>query len=147
MGYQENILRQIADRQCNRICRATIRNLQKLTDCNLSGDDTVLKNTWDEICVQVQSEESYAWDAYVQTINATIAYEVEILPRPEQEAIWLRTPQGFDWEIELENDPTSVPICLDDITDFILQDYVLSKASDYKNKRIVKYLEQGYELG
>jgi hypothetical protein len=147
MGYQENILRQIADRHCDRICRLTIRALQQIRDCGLSGDASGLKNTWDEICVQMQSEESFAWDAYVQTIKATIAYEVERLPRPEQEAIWIRTPQGIDWEGELEDTPSSVPICLDDITDCILQDYVLSKASDYTNKRIEKYLEQGYELG
>ena len=147
MGYQENILRQIADRQCNRICRATIRNLQKLTDCKLSGDDTVLKNTWDEICVQMQSEESYAWDAYLETMKPHIAYEVERLPRPEQEAIWLQTSQADDWDAEQEETPTSVPICFDDITEYILHEYVLRKASDYQNKRIVKYLEQGYELG
>lgn len=146
MDYKEKIISQFAERHCERICRATIKALQKITDCNLSGDDSVLKNTWDEICVQMQSEESYAWDAYVQTITATIAFEVERLPRPEQEAIWLRTPQGVDWAIDLEDEPAAVAICLDDITQYILHDFVLSKAGNYHNQRIEKYLDQGYEL-
>ncbi len=147
MGYQDSLIRKIADRTCERISGSTIRALQKLTDCRLSGDDTILKNIWDEVCVQMQSEESFAWDAYLETVKAHIAYEVERLPRPEQEAIWLQTSQADDWDAEQEETPTSVPICFDDITEYILHDYVLRKASDYQNKRIEKYLEQGSELG
>lgn len=146
MGYQDTLIRQIAERACARISGSTIRALQKLTDCRLSGDDTILKNIWDEVCVQMQSEESFAWDAYLETIKAHITYEVERLPRPEKEAIWLQTSQADDWDAEQEETPTSVPICHDDITEYILNDYVLRKASDYQNKRIEKYLEQGYEL-
>lgn len=146
MGYQERMIRQLADRQCKRICHITIRSLQKLKDCMLSGDGTGLKNIWDEVCVQVQSEESYAWHAYLETIRVTIAYEVERLPRLEQEAIWLQTSQADDWDAEQEDTPDSVPICLDDITDHILQGYVLAKAEDYRNGRIERYLDQGHEL-
>ena len=107
-----------------------------------SGDDSGLKNIWDEICVQVQFQYSFFWNAYLETINITIAYDVEQLDTPLKRAIWLQTQSGMDWTSEEEN-PDSVPIgeCVDwDITDYILNAFVLKTATDWKNKRIEKYL-------
>ena len=142
MEYLKNIISEIAESECNRICRKTIRSLQKMTEGMQSGDDSGLKNIWDEICVQVQSQYSFFWDAYLETINITIAYDVEQLDTPLKRAIWLQTQSGMDWTSEEEN-PDSVPIgeCVDwDITDYILNAFVLKTATDWKNKRIEKYL-------
>jgi hypothetical protein len=35
----------------------------------------------------------------------------------------------------------------DDIVEFILKEYILKVAADYKNKRIEKFLNSGMDLG
>ncbi|MDD5705169.1 MAG: hypothetical protein PHR35_04545 [Kiritimatiellae bacterium] len=108
----------------------------------LSGPDSGLKNVWDEICVQQQGQESFFWQAYLDTITPHIAHAVAQLRRPEQEAIWLQTPEASAWEVEQDTDPDSVPVCLDDITRYILDHYVLHVANDYRNSRIESFMQQ-----
>jgi hypothetical protein len=106
-----------------------------------SGDDTPIKNIWDEVCVQIQSELSVMWDAYLETINAIISQEVIKLDSAIKQAIWLQTDGGMDWEFDDERSE-EVPYIEDDITDYITHNYLLSKAADWSNSRINKYLNR-----
>ena len=112
-----------------------------------SEDDSLLKNFWDEVCVQAQFEESYMWDAYLDTISRFINNEIQKLKQFVLEAIFLQTDAGMDWQLEIEDELSenenqeSIPVCDEDITEYILQNYVLSDAMDYTNKRIRKYFE------
>jgi len=47
-----------------------------MTEHLLSGDDTGLKNTWDEICVQVRHEHSVYWRFYLIQIKSMISDEL-----------------------------------------------------------------------
>jgi hypothetical protein len=51
-SFKDQIIEVFADNQCKQITRRVISQLMKCTDL-LSGDDTILTNTWDEICVQL----------------------------------------------------------------------------------------------
>jgi len=54
-----------------------------------SGDDSLLRNVWDEVCVQVQGQESALWeDAYVPTIRAVITQRLEKERIATKQAIW-----------------------------------------------------------
>jgi hypothetical protein len=141
MDYKDEIISEISVIESKKISNKVIRNLQKLKDCMLSGDDTILKNVWDEVCVQVQYEESWAWDAYIDTIRSMIKYEVEQLSNAIKKAIWIQTEEGFDWVINNEEDE-SIVFSVEDIIEYILHNYVLSEAADWTNKRIEKYLER-----
>ena len=66
----------------------------------LSGDDSELKNTWDEICVQVQGDQSFFWDAYKQCLNNTVAGALLDLEPYELEAVYLQTEEAWEWEDE-----------------------------------------------
>lgn len=57
-----------ADEILDRVVSA-LRNM----DATLSGDDSPLSNVWDEIKEQVQNEQSFYWDAYLQTMKDLIA--------------------------------------------------------------------------
>ena len=48
--------------------RQTMTDLQHMKHTP-SGDDSELKTTWDDICAQVQSGQSYSWDAYDETAH------------------------------------------------------------------------------
>ena len=52
------IVRRLAEQVCQRITRRVIRSLRELVDGLQSGDDSGLTNAWEEICVQVQGEQS-----------------------------------------------------------------------------------------
>ena len=53
----------------------------------------------------------------------------------------------MDRQLEIEDEfyenenHDSIPVCDEDITEYILENYVLSDAMDYTNKRIRKYFE------
>ena len=140
MYYKDRIISNLAERECKRISRKTIRALQSMTEEMQSGTDTSLKNIWDEVCVQVQFEQSPFWDAYLDTINAIISREVNKLDTFVKQAIWFQTVEGREWECEDEA-ADEAPYLEDDITDYILNNYVLSQAAEWTNPRIEKYLE------
>ena len=56
MNPRDKIISRLADLECKRVSRKVIRNLQRLTEGMQSGDDSVLANVWDEVCVQVRGK-------------------------------------------------------------------------------------------
>lgn len=95
--------------------------------------DSGLNNTWDEICVQVQTEYSAGWYAYQSTIENTINNCLEAEP----DAI----KQLISYMSILNEQP-------DDITyssEYAIRsiyDEVISIAMNFSNKRIDVYLEK-----
>jgi len=135
MDFRERIIESVAKAACEDICRKAIRRLQKLEQAPLMGDDSPLANTWDDICVQVQTEESTIWDVYEQTIRATIAADIQELPWHVQQAIFLQTNQGYKWSNENPN-ASDVPVCDEDVQEYIIREYILHAADTYSNARI-----------
>ena len=91
MNCQDKIISDLAYTACENISRTVIRSLTKMTDGMQSGDGTFLKNIWDEVCVQVQAEESVMWDSYVDTIEVLILDKLAGLDATTKQAIWLQT--------------------------------------------------------
>ena len=148
MTPEDRIVRDLAATICKRIAWQTRMALTKMTNCRLSGDDSPLKNTWEEICVQMQGAGSVCWSAYEATINALITGYVGELKRFELEAIWLQTDDALDQmdeEVERNRLSEDRPGVNDgSVVDYIRKDYVLSSASDWSNSRIRKYIDSGY---
>jgi hypothetical protein len=141
MDYRDKIIAEFAERECKRIAQKVIRQLKSMTDGMQSGQDTPLANIWDEICVQVQGEESVMWEAYLDDTLALITIEATALEPMAKTAIWLQTDQGFEWSVGHEDQETST-FCEEDIAQHILDTFVLSAAADWTNKRIRQYLER-----
>lgn len=146
----QDISRLYAESLCQRISRRIIRDCQSLKDCLLSGDDTVLGNIWDEVCVQIQDSESIYWDVYEEALGRmAFDYLVEMVDY-EQLAIWLQTDEGWDWQWESENNPEEIPdsdpdFRLDDLAHFVLRTYVYPAAANWSNRRIEAYLMRRIE--
>src|SRR5688500_13420926 len=128
MEYQDEIISGLANKACEAISGKVIRALTKMTDGMQSGDDSGLKNVWEEICVQVQGEESVFWEAYLETIESLILKEVSELDAATKQAIWLQSEQGIDWRYnnEDENSGEKVPIDTQDIAKYVMDTFVLS---------------------
>ncbi|MFC1451893.1 hypothetical protein ACFLSJ_00950 [Verrucomicrobiota bacterium] len=141
MNCYESITEAVADSACETICGKAIRRLQQMTQALLSGDDTPLASCWDEICVQAQSEESFHWDAYEETIRATIGADIEALPGHVLQAIWLQTDRGRDWAFD-NPEAERAPYCLEEIGDHMIREYIMRAADTYSNERIRKFLHK-----
>jgi hypothetical protein len=136
------IVRTLGNLVCQRISRQVIRNLQELNDKDalLSGEFSGLVNIWDEVCVQMQIEESYFWDAYEEMIESSARYFVDRLPDYEREALWFITREGEDWHCEPEDDRDPDPVFVDDIVRHITSN-VLTIGNDWSNHRIRSYID------
>jgi hypothetical protein len=147
MEYRDEIISGLANKACEAISGVVIRALTKMTDGMQSGDDSGLENVWEEICVQVQGEESVFWEAYLETIESLILKELSELDAATKQAIWLQSEQGIDWRYdnEDENSGEKVPIDTQDIPKYVMDTFVLSAAANQTNRRIEKYLEKEHD--
>lgn len=119
----------------------------------LSGDDSGLENTWEEICVQVQGEQSFFWDAYSDAMHDAVLGAMQKLPERDELALWLQTEEGRDWHWELAWEeeqlprserislkPEPFPISSEAIARYVVSEYLMQAAEDYTNLNIECYL-------
>lgn len=123
------------------ITRKVINELQRMK-YTLSGDDSELKTTWDEICAQIQYEKSIFWNVYDDTVRGCLAGYVEELPAHEREALWLQTEEGIDWAFEESEDREPYPVYDNDIIEYLAREYIYTKAEEWTNARIRAFLER-----
>jgi hypothetical protein len=146
MDLKDQIISEVTSAALEKVSRRIITDLQRMKGpCLQSGVDSGLTNVWDEVCIQVQTEYSFYWDAYVATIDPIIENEIKNLPAFVRHAIWFQTDQGFAWLCDVEDEEhPEVPLdSWDDITDHIFE-YVLGKAGNWSNPRIKAYLESDF---
>jgi hypothetical protein len=136
------IVSALAEQACKCLTRKLIAQLQGMDKGLLSGDDSGLQSTWDEICVQIQDEKSIFWDTYEATVESLLVAPVEGLPVHEREAIWLQTPQGSDWDCEDEDEREPYPVSPSEIITYVLDEYVYAEADRWTNARIRAYLDR-----
>lgn len=145
MNVEWTIINAVADEAAKRLTRQMIRWLQTLP-AELSGEGSGLKNIWDEICVQVQGEESFYWDAYKATITSFYEGSIELLKHHEQLALWLQTDSGLRWwddHVEERDSAANAPIDVEDVGRH-LWEYAWRAADEYENQRIRRFLDDRY---
>jgi hypothetical protein len=135
------VIRAFAEEICQRLTRKIIDCLQKMKDAPHSGDGSGLENIWDEICVQIQSEQSILWNLYDSTVRQMVEAEVEKLSPHEREAIWLQTPEADRWEFDEESESKPYPVCYDDIVGYLVNKHIYHAACNWNNQRIREYLD------
>ena len=133
------IVRLVAQNAARRISRKVIAELQRMNH-TMSGDDSELRTTWDEICVQVQGEKSFYWDAYHETARNIASYLVEALPEYEREAMWLQCPSGFDWKCDDPEIRELYPVSNNEVVEHLLSKYVYREADQWSNPRIREFI-------
>lgn len=117
-----------------------IAQFEGMRESMLSGDSGLL-NTWEEICAQVQGEESSDWDTYTGMIEDFILANVKQLPKSAQLALWAQTETGWDWIYDhfAEDDSyDNAPLDFESITQLI-KGAVLSEAADYESPTLYRY--------
>jgi hypothetical protein len=118
-----------------------VATLQQMKD-TLSGDDSELKTTWDEVCAQVQFEKSIFWNSYDDTVRALVEAQLGKLSKHEREAIWLQSDAGIDWNCKEMDEGTLQPVSDDDIADWVTEEQVYEDAANWSNARIRAFVER-----
>jgi len=111
----------------------------------MSGDDSDIANVWEEICVQVQFQESVVWQAYETTARSVLAAHVNALSSIELQTAWLDTDRGLDWLFDDDLGEESAPVVIDDLFDHLLQE-LLTRAANWSNRRIRSALERSSQF-
>ncbi len=138
------IVREVAKHTAEGVTRRVVSALQRMKGSRLSGDDSGLKNAWDEICVQVQGQQSHSWASYDGTVRSLVRKSLEQLRPYERSAVWLQTVQGQEWDCEEEERRSAHPVSDDDIEDY-LTEQIYSRAANWTNARIEAHLTSASE--
>lgn len=136
------IVVEVARQALKRIVRKVIKDISQM-GVTLSGDDSELANTWDEICVQIQFEQSHCWDVYDETVRAIVCGYVHEMPAYEREAIWHQTDNGMDWHCDELEDRSPHYDVETDVVQYIT-DAVYSEANNWSNKRIRAFIDRAH---
>jgi hypothetical protein len=143
-GVQMRIERFIAVAWAARLERQAVSDvigsLERM-EASLSGDSD-LKNAWEEVCAQVQGEESADWSTFEDTIKDQLYSIVERLDRGAQLALWAVTDEGWDYIYVHHADQdgaAGVPLNTGDIVTQLM-DQVLSAAADYESPSLYRYI-------
>ena len=141
MSSEDKLIYQLYEYHSSRIVNKVMFSLRKLKEGKLlSGDDSELLNVWDEICVQVQGENSIYWNVYEETINMFIKYYVEKEPI---EIKYLLSYYDTDSYPDKNSTETNNEIKLVYNEGYIIDTLftkILGLAVDYTNARISNYL-------
>lgn len=131
---QDNILYSYISDINKDIAVSTMRYFKKIK-AELSGNDSPLKNVWEEFCVQVQDEHSFSWDAYEKDFKNFIWQKVDRLKEKLKKLMWFCTEKNIGEEDDRNyND--------EDVVEEIFNWFVCDLANKYSNRRIEKYLDK-----
>lgn len=154
-AVQRQLICEYARAAAERVCDAAREELISIRE-TLSEDDSGLENAWEEICVQVQGEQSFFWDAYTAAMHDAVQGALYKLSERDQVALWLQTDEGRDWHSNQEwdeerlpraervsHEPEPFPIDLELISNYVVDEYLTRAAENFTNLNIECYLEGG----
>jgi hypothetical protein len=147
----KSLIQQYANAVADKVCDGVIEDLKQITT-TLSGEDSGLRNTWEEICVQVQGEESYFWDEYQTVMHDAILGALLAIEQRDLASLWLQSEEGWSWLWDVENadssidndatkaEVTEIPFDQEEIAKYILQKHLMARAEEFSNRRIAAFL-------
>lgn len=150
MRIEQHIVSAWAEQLAGKLIQDAIEALQKMDSAEMLSGDSGLKNVWEEICVQVQGEQSFFWDTYVETMEGLLEGYAELLNPDARMALWAVTDQGWDYIADHHADDqgaAQAPVDMHAIVD-MLRDKLLAAAADFSNQRVERFLarhEEGYD--
>jgi hypothetical protein len=136
---EQHIVAAWAKRLAAEVVRSVIGELQTM-EAMLSGDSG-LANVWEEVCAQVQGEESCEWATYEDVVDDLLHACIGSLDRDAQLALWAVTNEGWDYIYDHHADQDGVeglPLDTGDIVTNLASD-VLSKAADYESPSLYRH--------
>ena len=142
-----NVAIKLSDNLCKKIASKTIRWMQGCDTHLLEIDG--LKNLWDDVCYQMQKEESFYWSYYDDMVVANILSLLAEQEDYEVNSIWLQTNDVHYQLSELETNgkiidsqykTMNVSCYIHDIARYIAGEYIYKQAEGWRNDRLRQLL-------
>lgn len=73
MRIEQHLVAAWASQLSDKLIKDAIQSLAAMDSQEMISGDSGLKNVWEEVCVQVQDEQSIYWEAYVETMEGVLA--------------------------------------------------------------------------
>ncbi len=131
----------------NKITRRVIAKLKKYNDAKLSGEFSGLDSFWDEYCVQIQGEHSFAFDIYETTVENFLLEELNKETK-EVRNIYYSFAEFEDDDypcfVLYDNDTNTKEFsynCPINVSVYPLKRKIDHIAANFTNRRITNYLE------
>lgn len=135
LSIQEKIIDELAEHYLDILIRQVVKAIQKVPKSAMtSGQDSGLKNAWDEICVQVQDERFDSWDLLDDMVGLVSEDKYDQLPYPVKAVL------SYSACIRLGEEPVSEDF--PEMSLAIIKEEVYRYAGKYKNKQIQNYLDR-----
>ncbi|MBX7052703.1 MAG: hypothetical protein K1X54_11755 [Flavobacteriales bacterium] len=142
--FYDNLLSRIGNLAIDKVAKSVQSDLMQLTEWNLSGDSG-LNNTWEEYCAQIQGEDSFHLDEYLETIRNYIKKGIQVLGKEEKMAIMCKSCMDLeslgDWEkdIEIAQTPDDI-IFREDVIVAEIEERISDLAREYESHSLKMYL-------
>ena len=124
-----------------KITKQTIRYMQSF---DTALDMGYLRNLWDDVCYPRQKEQAPFWGYYDDMILKFVSSKLEKPSQYDIYAIWL---QDIDLYYQLDDVDTgeehidkSLHYCVDDISRYIMNEYIYREAESWQNDRLRQLL-------
>lgn len=139
------LIEEMASSMIEKLARSAIQEMKRMRWALLSGDDSGLKNLWEEYVAQIRGSESIYFEEYLEAVSSYCLNEVNKLSRTEKFIIIL----GFDhnstefeeWQTDAENATSYQDVCPNNelVTSAVV--HCINKiAEEYTSIRLERYL-------
>lgn len=144
MRIEQHLAAAWASQLSETLIKDAIQSLEEMDSQEMLSGDSGLKNVWEEVCVQVQDEQSFFWETYVETMEGLLAGFVELLDANARLALWTLTESGRDYIDEHQADDGAaldIPVDAVEIV-AMLMDGLLSAAANHESRSISRFLQR-----
>ncbi len=144
MRIEQHLAATWASQLSETLIKDAIQSLEEMDSQEMLSGDSGLKNVWEEVCVQVQDEQSFFWETYVETMEGLLAGFVELLDASAQLALWTLTESGRDYiDDHQADDEAALDIPVDAVEIVaMLMDSLLSAAANHESASISRFLQR-----
>lgn len=142
-----NVAIKLSDKSCKKIASKTIRWMRGFDTQLLEIDG--LKNSWDDVCYQIQKEKSFYWSHYDDMVASNILSLLAEQEDYEVNSIWLQT-NDVDYQLSelwsdgmiIDNQYKAIYLScyIHDIARYITGEYIYKQAEDWRNDRLRQFL-------
>lgn len=144
MRIEQHLAAAWASQLSETLIKDAIQTLEEMDSQEMLSGDSGLKNVWEEVCVQVQDEQSFFWETYVETMEGLLAGFVELLDTNARLALWTRTESGRDYIDDHQADDEAaldIPVDAVEIVAMLMDD-LLSAAANHESRSISRFLQR-----
>lgn len=109
-------------------------------------EDYELENFWEEICIQVQDQESYDWDLYADEVRDLADTTISSMPTANRLELYLYGSEESDYDLAYDEEATDDENyeAIEGALKSAVYNAIMSEAADYESPALTRALAREY---